>query len=343
MRAIATVVLSGVIMTLGGIPASVEAEEERSPHARRADPSRTVTLPARALSFREGVRLAEGPRMLRDTFPYLVALEEEANVERGLAIRPETLPALLAEGPPIGGSSPVRIPSARAAIDAVRLFVAGPLVTDAETAERIVDTGGRLAEGLRYLDVQVTEHRPDAWSPRATPVAALDKAAGTIARWDVSLVAFELDRRLRLVHVTAAVKPDGTIELEQTPIVDGPMTTWQTAVLGEYTEAMEQEQRAMVAEVDVARRAYAEALRPARTIGAFWPVVRVLHRMDDVRALFGAPDRDVGSGIHIWVYDLDDGTQVALGGSEDRIVYARHVRGATKPLAGFETLGILYR
>jgi hypothetical protein len=39
--------------------------------------------------------------------------------------------------------------------------------------------------------------------------------------------------------------------------------------------------------------------------------------------IFGEPDSDIGSGIHIYVYNLDDGTKVYVGYT-DKILYARH-------------------
>jgi len=39
---------------------------------------------------------------------------------------------------------------------------------------------------------------------------------------------------------------------------------------------------------------------------------------------FGQPDEDKGSGIHIYVYKLQDGTEVWIGYT-DRIMYARHM------------------
>ncbi len=45
---------------------------------------------------------------------------------------------------------------------------------------------------------------------------------------------------------------------------------------------------------------------------------------EDVIARFGEPDNDMGSGIHIPVYVLDDSTQVVIG-CTDEILYARHL------------------
>lgn len=39
---------------------------------------------------------------------------------------------------------------------------------------------------------------------------------------------------------------------------------------------------------------------------------------------FGNPVADIGSGIHIYIYSLDDGTQIKIGYT-DHIVYARHI------------------
>lgn len=39
---------------------------------------------------------------------------------------------------------------------------------------------------------------------------------------------------------------------------------------------------------------------------------------------FGQPDKDMGSGIHIYVYKLEDNTEVWVG-CTDKILYANHV------------------
>lgn len=39
---------------------------------------------------------------------------------------------------------------------------------------------------------------------------------------------------------------------------------------------------------------------------------------------FGEPHNDIGSGIHIYVYELHDSTQIIIGYS-DQILYAKHV------------------
>ena len=41
-------------------------------------------------------------------------------------------------------------------------------------------------------------------------------------------------------------------------------------------------------------------------------------------SVFGEPDKDLGSGIHIYVYNLDDNTEVWVG-ITDRLLYANHM------------------
>lgn len=39
---------------------------------------------------------------------------------------------------------------------------------------------------------------------------------------------------------------------------------------------------------------------------------------------FGEPSKDIGSGIHIYVYQLTDSTEIWIGYT-DKIIYARHM------------------
>jgi hypothetical protein len=47
---------------------------------------------------------------------------------------------------------------------------------------------------------------------------------------------------------------------------------------------------------------------------------------------FGEPDEDIGSGIHIYVYHLTDGSAVYIGHNGTSLVYARHVNSAGQVL-----------
>jgi hypothetical protein len=45
---------------------------------------------------------------------------------------------------------------------------------------------------------------------------------------------------------------------------------------------------------------------------------------NSIVAKFGAPLKDIGSGIHIYVYQLTDSTEIWIGYT-DKILYAKHV------------------
>ena len=45
---------------------------------------------------------------------------------------------------------------------------------------------------------------------------------------------------------------------------------------------------------------------------------------DSIVAKFGHPLKDLGSGIHIYVYQLTDATEIWIGYT-DKILYARHM------------------
>lgn len=47
--------------------------------------------------------------------------------------------------------------------------------------------------------------------------------------------------------------------------------------------------------------------------------------MQEVTARLGKPDRDTGSGLHVYMYRLSDGTAVLIGSSDgSAIMYVRH-------------------
>jgi hypothetical protein len=54
-------------------------------------------------------------------------------------------------------------------------------------------------------------------------------------------------------------------------------------------------------------------------------------KYDDIVKLFGEPDGDIGSGIHIYYYELSDGSRVFIGYA-DKIMYARHLSASGQVL-----------
>jgi len=127
-----------------------------------------------------------------------------------------------------------------------------------------IATARALQKELKHLEVKVTDHRPKSHAPSAKEIED---------GFEVSFVAFEMDRMLQLVHVVARVKRDGTASLKRHPIVSGPMTSWQTAMLRmeeedqqELAAAMEVEAE-MRAEVERSAAAAFQRLRVRRTAG----------------------------------------------------------------------------
>jgi hypothetical protein len=47
-------------------------------------------------------------------------------------------------------------------------------------------------------------------------------------------------------------------------------------------------------------------------------------KYNTITAVFGEPADDIGSGIHIYVYNLNDGSHIVIGYT-DFIMYARHL------------------
>ena len=60
------------------------------------------------------------------------------------------------------------------------------------------------------------------------------------------------------------------------------------------------------------------------TLEDFKNTLSVSQEIDTIFSKFGEPHDDIGSGIHIYVYELNDSTQVWIGYT-DKILYVRHV------------------
>ncbi len=54
-------------------------------------------------------------------------------------------------------------------------------------------------------------------------------------------------------------------------------------------------------------------------------------KYDKIIEIFGEPDKDIGSGISIFVYKLNDNTEIRIGYT-DRILYAKHFSENQKEL-----------
>jgi hypothetical protein len=75
-----------------------------------------------------------------------------------------------------------------------------------------------------------------------------------------------------------------------------------------------------------------------RSVEAF-KEIGITSSLDDVLHRFGPPDKDVGSGLYIYMYLLPDGSDVRVGASDPtNILYVQH---GTNTL--FKRPGSLYR
>jgi hypothetical protein len=223
-----------------------------------------VDLPWEHLELAKGVEVAEAPRSLLEAFPYLLASRDPKPLE-GYHLTAGNLHHFL-KGP---------ISSGEQAFEAARTFVAGPLVTTAEAAERVV---GLAKEQPQSLGIKIHDYRPKVYAP----VIARAKDG-----WEVSFVAYEMVGRARLVHVAARVPEKGEITYAFQPIVDGPQLSWQTA--GEVD--MEEENRKR-AQARAAMMLFGKALHLEPGIDTAWALARVaLKSIDEVSTLLGKPSR----------------------------------------------------
>ena len=67
-----------------------------------------------------------------------------------------------------------------------------------------------------------------------------------------------------------------------------------------------------------------EDVSSRNTIEYFETHLRPEMSHSELMLVFGKPDKDLGSGIHIYVYMLEDSTEVRVG-ITDKILYAKHV------------------
>jgi hypothetical protein len=72
------------------------------------------------------------------------------------------------------------------------------------------------------------------------------------------------------------------------------------------------------------RAAPSDLARPSRSIEQFRFITKGATMAQVIQSL-GEPDRDAGSGIHIFVYRLSDGSEVWIGTPDaSEILYVRH-------------------
>ncbi len=310
-----------LVLILPALP--LAAREPTEQESRRADRLRAVDLPFVELELAGNFTLLEGPRSLGESFPYLVVLGvgEEENA-RGHVLTPENLGHFLVKAPQEGGHIPAAIRTAEQARAAAMLFIPGRAIRTEAAANRIITVAEKLEKEFKHLMLRVTEYRPKSYQPTVQPLAQ-DRSIHPTEAWEVSFTALETDRHLSLVHVVARVTADGEVTYARHPIVDGPMTSWQTKVFGEYTDAHLRKQAEMVAEAERARREYCRAAGPAASFEDLWAAARIAWDRKELEALIGqtAPGGPEGSGLLFT--DLPGETRLVFQLQDDKLKWAR--------------------
>jgi len=240
-----------------------------------AVPAAGLDLPFKHLQVGYGIEVVEGMRGLTDEFPYLAFRAPGETGSRQLV--PANTGALLRTRLKASGKMTDPILSKRAALAATRLFVAGVIVKDEKKADELIKTARTLSKELKHLPIRVHEFRPKRWEPH---VKRTDEG------WIVTLVAFEMDRVLQLVQITANVPRNGRLEIRRKPIVTGPMTIWQSVLIADEDEDVQLARlKAMDEEALRARRCYAKSLLPPRSLDTAWAIARLRltpRQIDDV-------------------------------------------------------------
>lgn len=69
---------------------------------------------------------------------------------------------------------------------------------------------------------------------------------------------------------------------------------------------------------------YQNDVRITPTLDDFKNIMSESYNIEDIFSKFGEPNNDIGSGIHIYVYELNDSTEIWIGYT-DHIWYIQHV------------------
>ena len=68
-----------------------------------------------------------------------------------------------------------------------------------------------------------------------------------------------------------------------------------------------------------------ELSKPELTYAYFKDNLKSDMTYNSIVTKFGEPSKDIGSGIHIYVFQLSDSTQIWIGYDGDKIMYATHM------------------
>jgi hypothetical protein len=239
--------------------------------------------------FRRVLREADA-----DPFPYLLAAtDEQRALGEALPVTPETLGEFVTQA---------SLAASAGAQEAVALFLPSEVVASREQARRIRAEARRL--GPTLTEFQIHEHGAEAVEHYAGP-RVTRRADGT---FDVRLLALATELEVTLETVIGTVDPTtGRVTLERKALIQGPPCFWGMCGTGVDLAELHEQHARRLAERDLIRRTLRAALHPGRTREAARALARQGVTLADVTRALGEPQDDLGSGLHIWVFPLDQG------------------------------------
>lgn len=275
----------------------------------------------------------------RDPFgppPHLLALPSEVKPiaavvrKQGIPIDLENIhvfvqPQRLRDG------SRVRVPNSEAARELFVFLAGGEAPADAQTAERLLRTAHQMKP---FSGPWPIEFHSDAPSKFEVSV----RRAGDL--YDVNGVFFSDRVRISMYRVAGQIDIEGRSSLKYIPIFTGPPARGvYLSPRGSSERDEEKEQR----ELERVRHAFEVAADPRRSMKYMRKLFAERPPMAKVVETLGLPDEDLGSGLHIWTYDLHDGTTLAIGEPGTGFVLYAHQLGRIARDQGQATPRVLER
>jgi hypothetical protein len=229
-----------------------------------------------------------------DPYPYVLAATAQQRARNeALPVTPDNLGTFVTQA---------SLATEPGALEALAFFLPAELVRTREEARRIRAEARRLAPTL------------EAWAITESGAEAVEHYAGPSTRRrpdgriEADFFALASSLELTLERALGVVDPaSGRVTLERRILIQGPPCFWGACGTGSSPEQSAADQARRVAERDRVRRALRAALHPGRTREAARALARPGVTLADVKAALGPPADDVGSGLHIWVFLLDQG------------------------------------
>ena len=255
---------------------------------------------------RDGRQLYRGPRMLRNRHPFLVAAgADDRAAGSGIELRIDNVHRLLEPAD-----------SEAAARELARLFGGGSVVPDAATYEKLRATALRHADDSGW-PVKIVEGTPGHFG--------VTVENSTVGRTVHTLVFTSSGfGALDVVEEEYRIATSGRVERKVTTWIHGPPQSWQTS-----GDVDAEEQARLYAGVRRFREAMTAVLARRRSIDRVRAALAPHHSFEAIRRQLGEPDRDIGSGVHRYVYGLADGSAVIFGvpDADKPPLTVRHVAG----------------